>query len=443
MRGFFATLGGMPLHDPLSASEVVEGLSVSAETNGCGSCSFTIHPTHPLYGRVSLRSRALEVVVTQGGTTVFEGFVWEVERGMLGGLAVTCKGCMAYLGDTLVRPYTTSRTEFNADPDKYDALAPSRPSEYFQWLVDQHNAHADPSRRFTVGRNELDRLRTKPIDRSATNRPTTADEITEKLLEPLGGFLVLRHEGGERVLDYLADAVDVNAQVIEFGENLADYVRTESTDDLATVCTAEGDGCTLDDATQGVDYGGGCVLRRGRLENDAAVARFGVIEGHYGGSDAEDPEELAYAAARWLMAASEPSVGIEVSAVDMALYTDARPLQVGQLVRVRSMPHGIDAYMTVAAIEIGATPDASTYRLGVPTSDLARQLTARMAGRVEPVSQAAMSASIGASAAAAEAKAKSRVFRSQPVPPYDAGDLWVDDSGPETIIRVCLQSRSE
>ena len=74
---------------------------------------------------------------------------------------------------------------------------------------------------------------------------------------------------------------------------------------------------------------------------------------------------------------------------------------------------------------------------------LARQLTARMAGRVEPVSQAAMSASIGASAAAAEAKAKSRVFRSQPVPPYDAGDLWVDDSGPETIIRVCLQSRSE
>lgn len=448
MLGYTATIGGLPLHDPAMPCAAIDGMSVSCKANESGSCSFTVHPTHPHYPEVVGMARGVPVVVMQGDTAVFDGYVWEVSLGWDMSAEVTCRGCLAYLGDTVVRPYTTSRSEFTDESNagKFSELAPSRPSEYFDWLIDRHNERSDSTRQFRVGLNQADECGRSSIYRSSTGMPSTADELDDKLLSPLGLFLSVRYEDGDRCLDLTTGATSVNGQVIDFGQNLSDYSRVESADGMATACVASG-GFSFSEIPDGTSFGVGCVVKGDRLINTSAAAERGLIEASFSDSDAESASDLAESAARWLMAASQPSVTVEVSAVDAALYSGSeRPLVCGQLVRVRSIPHGIDAYMQVVEARIDcADPSGTVYRLGVAESSLADSLNAGLNRRVDAVASDASDASSKASAAAIEARSKNRVFYEQPVPPYDKGDLWVR-TDPETgrsEILQCTVSRSE
>lgn len=83
-----------------------------------------------------------------------------------------------------------------------------------------------------------------------------------------------------------------------------------------------------------------------------SVQRYGYREELWTDDSITDSEELLRAAVTKLNKVMEPKTGIEVKAVDLALYMpDYEHLKVGQAVRVRSKPHGIDEYLMVSSID--------------------------------------------------------------------------------------------
>jgi hypothetical protein len=361
--------GEQYLHDPVGDEHALTDIRMGMEANAAGWCEFTIPEGHPLKSMLKDRDRSNPVEVWLDDEMLWAGFVYERSSDFLLSGRVSCKGELAYLDDVLVRPYSTV-------PGKQPLTAPSSVDGYFSWLIDRYNERVDSSRRFVVGVNngaELDG--NNHILRESSQLPTVSREIQDKLIERLGGYLFVRRSGGVRYIDYLAECSDVNAQVIDFGENLLDFARTDTTNGLFTAVRPEGkDGLTIESMPDGTYPKDAAFCKEGDvLVHREAAERYGVIEMQYSNPDAGTVEGLCDSAAVALRPHVEPKTTIEAKLVDMAMMAvgSFKPLRVGELVRVRSRPHGFDGYMLVAKIEPDLLdPSRSVYTLGTTFDSL-------------------------------------------------------------------------
>lgn len=241
------TYDGLTIFDPYgNANEVVSDASMSVEVNASAYLDFTMAITHPLYD--TIRERAGVVTLTWDSTVLFEGIIESIEMDIQGNKSISCVSAMDYLNDTHVRPYSTVAGEA-------DLTAPSSVDGYFQWLIDQHNDHVlDASKMFDVGINQGANLQQNNfIYRSSESEPTTASEITDQILDSLGGYLTMRYEDGRKVLDLYADLHAMNAQIVDFGVNITDFSKTTDTTDQYTAILLHGGSPTF----EGGDLEGG------------------------------------------------------------------------------------------------------------------------------------------------------------------------------------------
>lgn len=241
------TYNGLTIFDPYgNANEVVSDASMSVEVNASAYLDFTMAMTHPLYD--TIRERAGVVTLTWDSTVLFEGIIESIEMDIQGNKSISCVSAMDYLNDTHVRPYSTVAGEENL-------TAPSSVDGYFQWLIDQHNDHVlDASKMFDVGINQGANLQQNNfIYRSSESEPTTASEITDQILDSLGGYLTMRYEDGRKVLDLYADLHTMNAQIVDFGVNITDFTKTTDTTDQYTAILLHGGSPTF----EGGDLEGG------------------------------------------------------------------------------------------------------------------------------------------------------------------------------------------
>ena len=241
------TYDGLTIFDPYgNANEVVSDASMSVEVNASAYLDFTMAMTHPLYD--TIRERAGVVTLTWDSTVLFEGIIESIEMDIQGNKSISCVSAMDYLNDTHVRPYSTVAGE-------EDLTAPSSVDGYFQWLIDQHNDHVlDASKIFDVGINQGANLQQNNfIYRSSESEPTTASELTDQILDSLGGYLTMRYEDGRKVLDLYADLHTMNAQIVDFGVNITDFTKTTDTTDQYTAILLHGGSPTF----EGGDLEGG------------------------------------------------------------------------------------------------------------------------------------------------------------------------------------------
>ena len=228
------TYDGLTIFDPYgNANEVVSDASMSVEVNASAYLDFTMAITHPLYDTIKERSGV--VSLTWDGSVLFEGVVESIDMDIQGTKSISCVSAMDYLNDTHVRPYSTVAGEA-------DLTAPSSVDGYFQWLIDQHNARVlDSDKMFAVGINQGASLQQNNfIYRSSESNPTTASELTDQILDSLGGYLTMRYEDGRKVLDLYADLHTMNAQIVDFGVNITDFSKTTDTTDQYTAILASG-----------------------------------------------------------------------------------------------------------------------------------------------------------------------------------------------------------
>lgn len=374
------------LFDPYTNDRITD-TKLSSKLNAASYFDFTIAPTHSLYSK--LAERAGEVRIYFNNLILFKGEISQIDEDFEGNYSVSCTGVLDYLTATRVRPYSTVEGE---QPLK----APSSFDGYFQWLIDQHNSNCLDSRKhFSVGVNQGNMLdKNNYIYRSSEQRPTTASEIEDKILNSAGGYLFVRYQDDLNILDLYADVHDVNVQIIDYGVNMLDFTKTTTTEGQYTAVVATGytpdppegqtdvkmkpitlEGCT----DGGTPYSSTIVKMGDRVYDVNAVNRYGYHEYYVSNTDIKTYDGLLYYACKTLNTLLSPAMTISVKAVDLALIMGDKykHLQLGQAVRIRSKPRKVDEYLMVNSIDLDLmNPENTTFDLGASYDTLTGQQSA-------------------------------------------------------------------
>lgn len=374
------------LFDPYTDDRITD-TKLSSKLNAASYFDFTIASTHSLYSK--LAERAGEVRIYFNNLILFKGEITKIDEDFDGNYSVSCTGVLDYLTATRVRPYSTVEGE---QPLK----APSSFDGYFQWLIDQHNSNCLDSRKhFSVGVNQGNMLdKNNYIYRSSEQRPTTASEIEDKILNSAGGYLFVRYQDDLNILDLYADVMDVNTQIIDYGVNMLDFTKTTTTESQYTAVVATGytpnppegqtdakmkpitlEGCT----DGGTPYSSTIVKMGDRVYDVEAVKRYGYHEYYVSNTDITTYDGLLYYACKTLNTLLSPALTISVKAIDLALIMGDKykHLLLGQAVRIRSKPRKVDEYLMVNSIDLDLmNPENTTFDLGASYDTLTGQQSA-------------------------------------------------------------------
>lgn len=212
-------------------NSIVYDAKLTAKTNTSDYLDFTVPYGHELY--TSLAVQAETVTLYWDEDCLYMGTIQSIETDMEGNLAITCVGALDWLNDSLVRPYSTIEGE-------QPLTAPSAPDGLFKWYINQHNEHCMDSRKqFAIGENQAALLDTNNyVYRSSESAAVTLDELQNKIIDELGGYLFVDYD--PLTINLYSDVHATNAQVIDFGVNITDFSSTTDTSEQYTAIRPTG-----------------------------------------------------------------------------------------------------------------------------------------------------------------------------------------------------------
>ena len=380
------TVDDKDLYIPDSEDYQVSSAIISINTDSVAYLDMDIPCTNK--GLKEIKQQASVVRVYDNGVLRYKMFVDNIDYDFDNTAKVSCTSVLAYLKDSLVRPYSTVDSEEGI-------TAPSSIDGYFSWLIEQHNKNIrDTKKYFYVGVNQGALMdRNNYIYRASTEVPTTSDEIKNKILDTYGAYISLTFNGDLNVINLYADVHDSNEQVIDFGVNLLDLTKSVNTESSYTAVRPTGAvpktennstslPITISSIPDGVSKWSSDVYKKGDvIYSISGVRDYGYKECEYSNTDITDVENLYRASVVYLNKLVNPYLTIDVKAVDLSLlYMDKySPMEVGQAVRVRSEPHGVDEYLRISEISIDLLdPSNDSYTLGESYDSLTGQQSSYM-----------------------------------------------------------------
>ena len=346
-------LDGEMLYTPDLDEYKLATANLSVELNKTGSFKFTVYPDNPRYE--SIKTRTSIVTVYNEDRRLFRGRVLNVKKGFYNQLQVTCEGELAFLLDSTVRPY-----EFKGSVE-----------ELFQFYINSHNAQMDDeARKFKAGRCTV----TDPNDyivranTGVNGYPKTLDEMKEKLVDKLGGYLWTREEPDGIYIDYLKDFETMNSQTVEFAKNLLDFEETIKGQDIVTAIIPLGaklkdengeeidERLTITSVNDGVDY----------VYSPEAVEKYGYIFETVTWDDVALPENLLRKGKEELQNHINLTRTIELQAVDLHnMNLDIQSFGLGNYTKVISKPHDFNEMLLTRKLDINLLdPSDGSLTLG-------------------------------------------------------------------------------
>ena len=384
---------GSVLHDPRTDVQISAG-TLKEESGQSPTLSLTIQPTHPLWDSftrdtVMLPSREVELLEFETGIVLFRGRVRAVSMEFDGSKKLTCEGAMAYLNDTTVRPYKT----YDTDEIECDINAPAEANKLFEWFIEQHNAHVmNACEKFIIGVNAGANY--GKLQRGTGTGPATLKEMRDKLEKACGGWLRVRYDATESIIDWLPDTGAAEAtQRVELGSNLLDLDTQVDGKDIYTAIVPVGktgkgqDEHKVNVSTETAYVPFGFAIQDDAVVDMAAAEKYGIIEKTVS-YDLDKPQALADKAVADL-AGGKLDDSIEVSAFDLHnLNEQTLPIDFLDRVFVKSGPHGIERYMICSGRTINLTnPTATQFKLGAITATLTKGATSSQESAQESIAK--------------------------------------------------------
>lgn len=322
---------------------------LNLEASKAGSFEFKIPPTHPHY--CLFQKMVSEVVVKEDGVEIFRGRVIEDTELFNKVKRIFCEGDLAYLNDSIQHP-----TEY------HDMSVRG----YLETIISEHNKQVTLERRFQVGI-----VTVKDSNDSLfryTNWESTMQTIKEDLVDDLGGYIRTRYENGIRYIDYIADTLNTCTQSIRFGENLLDFTRNFTVEDLVTVLIPLG--AKLEESTIKAleerltikEVNNNSV----ELINQTAVNHYGRITKVVKWDNVHTPANLKKKGEAYLKEGQWENAIIEAKAVDLHLADSAvERFKILDSIHVVSVPHGLDKFFPLTKLSIPLDkPSNATITLG-------------------------------------------------------------------------------
>ena len=341
--------------------------SVNLELNKTGSFSFTIYPSHPAFS--VLQKLKSIITVYQDDYLLFRGRILNDEQGWYNEKQVSCEGELAFLVDSIQRPY-----DFMSG-DKHTTI-----NELFTFYITNHNAQVDEDKRFIVGNITV----TDPNDyivRSDSTYLNTWDSIDQKLIDTYGGYLWVRHESDGNYIDYLADFSTLDSQPVKFGKNLLDLSKIVKGEDIYTALIPLGAKVNEDSEerltiTSLPDEAIDDIVKSGDMIYSAsAVSQYGKIVRTQTWDDVTIDSNLLKKGTAQLSQGINLEFSVELTAADLAgINRDITSFRIGTYVSVDSEPHNLNDYFLIKKLSISlSNPSSNKLTVGTTYLSLTEQ----------------------------------------------------------------------
>lgn len=330
------------LHDLREEDRRLVSAKLYFESNKVDRFGFEILPTHPCFNDIKKLKSIISVFAiknTNEYEKLFEGRIPELDKDFNNIGEAEAEGVLSYFRDSIQRPF-----EF------HDIT----PEDFLKEIVNRHNEGVDETKRFEVG----DVTVTGNLYRMNEKYVTTLEILNDRLIDRLGGYFRVRYVGEKKIIDYLKDFDGVNAQTIEFGENLLDLTQVTTAADVYSVVIPigaqdeDGNALTIKSVNDGKDY----------LENHEAIALYGRREAVVEFSDVTLASNLKTKGEEYLQSTIEESLTIEMKAVDLSLINhNIQAFRMYDWVKVISKPHSIIKSFLLKKMEINLIDPTDSY----------------------------------------------------------------------------------
>lgn len=203
---------GTVIHSPYNGKlKLSEGQAI-IKLEGISEFSFSVNRDNPAFNKVKPYVTIVQITHAVTGKKIFDGRVVKPTHEMnTNGLFIEkyfCEHVKGYLYDSAQRHQEIHNTSIR---------------NFFQMILNRHNATVETHKRFQIG-NVTVTNSTDNVYRYLGYEKTYST-IKDKLIDRLGGFLVVREENGTRYLDYLAEVGEYKDTPIEIRKNLREVTR--------------------------------------------------------------------------------------------------------------------------------------------------------------------------------------------------------------------------
>lgn len=306
----------LPGHDLLA-------LSYTAGLNKAGTATITMPPGHPSYEAYIPHKSVVEIY--DKDELVFRGRPLKPADDMLNRRTVTCEGERCFFRDAVMRPY----------------LYQTDPATIFADVIGIYNEQVEADKRFVAGTVTV--TDANGYIRLESTKAEQVSDTLDSLVKRCGGYIVFTtNADGARVVNWYASVSYQNNQLIEYGSNLTNFGRATENNELATRIIPygakneeTGDYVTVESVNGGLDY----------IEDAEAIQLRGIIARAVYWDDVTEPLNLLRKAQEYLETSKKLITSLTLTAVDLAAIDKTLDtFRVGDRIRVRSKPHGIDEY---------------------------------------------------------------------------------------------------
>lgn len=362
---------GQPLYVPMLSEEYyLQSPILTQRVNLPDELTFTLDPSHPMYGRLLRLASRVRVYRDQTLISILRPL--DNTLSMIRQEKWVCEGVLAWLKDGIIRPF-----EFSGSP-----------AELFEKFVTEYNAQVAPSQQIALGTCTVTG---DDVVRSSEAYISAYDAIRSRCVDSLGGYLYVTYPSGVPTINWLSSAPDTSTQSIEFGENLTAFSRAVYGGETYTACVPlgaqdeeTGKRLTIESVNEGKDY----------IVNQALANSYGVIYAPASETTYDDitvAATLKEKATEWLTnVGASVREKINLGAIDLHnADANVESFQFLDNILVKSTPHRLSASYVLTEIRIPLNmPSATQITLGGERISLISELSqaqASAAGRIETI----------------------------------------------------------
>ena len=358
---------GYVLHDSNLEKFTLISPKLDIEVNKSGEFNFQILNNHPYYDKIINKKSYIEIY--ENGKWLWGGRPIKVNTSLKLAKTVTCEGELSFLHDS------------NQRLAEYHNISVR---DYFTDIISKHNDMVGKDKQFTVGNVTVEDTNDSLYRYS--NYEDTFDTIQEKLIDKLGGYILIRHENGVRYIDYLKEYPYITNQMIQIGSNIIDLSLEDNSSDTISALIPLGkkmseingetsaqendteERLTIESVNDGLDY----------IVNEDAVSRLGLVFGVQTWDDVTIPSNLLKKGYEELTDRIYSNLTISLNIFDRSFIEEnIDSFKLGATVVCDSQKHGLyQKQMMISRMSISLVDiSQNTITIGSDTKSITSNIT--------------------------------------------------------------------
>lgn len=329
---------------------IITNTKLSLEANKTNSFQFKIYSNHRYFDKIKKMSSIIKVY--KKDELIFRGRIFEDSQGFNKSKKVDCEGELAFLLDSIYRPYDLTNKKFSLRNFIID-------------LLNNHNNQVKDFQKIKIGVIDVEDANEK-VNFSSESDTKTWKVFEEKIIPTYGGYIYLTHDEDDMpIFNYYKEPPHTSEQKIEYGVNLLDISNLVSAKDLATACIPRGaklkdsngneisQRLTITSINNGKDY----------LINEEKAKEFGIIYADpnlFTFNDITIANNLLTRANQLLDDCIKLSQTLEIKANYLSSKTDIQDFKFLYYVYVISLKHGINEKYLLEKLDLDLFNVANT-----------------------------------------------------------------------------------